>query len=414
MTRFLSESLQAPEPFFRQGLQRLEQANGRPSTDIRFSAEVQQATQAKLLELGLDPRDTSSQELYQALQERIAIDDAQLTKTLRTQAATHVSAEGEVVAGMVHAIKQLPDARRCFALKNSSLKAMFKKLPPKKAMKALGYRSLDSCLKHEAPMSLMAAAWLSEGEAWQKRLLEQYRKLQPRDFESRSILVMQPDSKRWRVLAANVVDQKRHNLLCFKELGALVFLPLPKDAPSGAVTVSLSLALHELNEIRAASTFLKLNQVKADFGGVVQTISTNEPQLSSQLLDKPVPWHLIQRYYARLGERFHETVFEPHIELDDMAWQPIEHALSTIEPRFRFWHNTAHLGKLHHQKPVSFNLIDVALSRCNQLPFERRIVHYFQHSLWHELLLRYLRHEPVEASVLAELQPKLAEEVATA
>ena len=95
-----------------------------------------------------------------------------------------------------------------------------------------------------------------------------------------------------------------------------------------------------------------------------------------------------------------------------MAWHPIERTLSSIEPSFKFWHDTAHLGMLHGQKPVSLNLVDTALNYCNQLPFERRAVHYFQRSLWHELLLRYLRHEPVEATVLAELQPQLAEELA--
>ena len=55
MTRFLSESLQATEPFFRLGLRRLEAANGNPNTDIRFTTEVLHATQSKLRELGLDP-----------------------------------------------------------------------------------------------------------------------------------------------------------------------------------------------------------------------------------------------------------------------------------------------------------------------------------------------------------------------
>jgi hypothetical protein len=365
------------------------------------------------MELGLDPRDTTARELYQALQQRVRADDQRLTKYLRTQAATHISAEGEVVAGMVHVIKQLPDSKRCFGLKNSSLKALIKKLPPKKAMKALGYRSLDSFLKHEAPVSILAAAWLSEGEVWQKRLLEQYKKLQPSDFENRSILVMQPDSRRWRELAAKAVDQKRHNLLCFKEVGALVFLPMNHSMPAGAVTVSLTLALHELNEIRAASTFLKLCQVKPEFGKVVQTIASDQPQLASKLLDEPVPWHLIQRYYARLTDQFREEVFGPHLQIEDMIWHPVEETLARIEAGFGFWHGTAHLGLLHDKKPVSFNLVDAALSYCNQLPFERRAVHYFQRSLWQELLLRYLRHEPVEETVLAELQPQLAAEMAT-
>lgn len=408
----MSESLQAPEPFFRLGLKRLEAANGNPNTDIRLSTEVLHATQAKLLELGLDPYDTTPAELYHVLQERVAADDAKLTKTLRTQAATHVSAEADVVAGMIHVIKTLPDTKRCYALKSSSLKSMIKKVPPKKALKRLGYRSLDSMLKHEMPVIVLAAAWLSDGDSWRGHFLDQYKQLKPSDFESRAIQVVQPDSKRWRELAAQVVDLKKHNLLCFKECGALIFLPLPQDMPAGAVTASFSLALHELNEIRASSSFLKLAQVRADFGNMVKTVASDEPRLSSQLLDQPVPWHLIQRYYSRLGDRFRAEVFEPHLEPADMAWQAVEDALASIEPSFKFWQQTAHLGLLHDSQPVSLNLVDSALNLCNKLPFEQRVAHYFQRSLWHELLLRYLRHQPVEQTVLAELQPRLANEYA--
>ena len=53
MTRFLSQSLQAPEPGFRTGLQRLEASNNHPNTDIRFTTEVQRETQTKLQQLGL-------------------------------------------------------------------------------------------------------------------------------------------------------------------------------------------------------------------------------------------------------------------------------------------------------------------------------------------------------------------------
>ncbi|HEX7633486.1 MAG TPA: hypothetical protein VF401_04140, partial [Candidatus Saccharimonadales bacterium] len=212
----------------------------------------------------------------------------------------------------------------------------------------------------------------------------------------------------------SVVASKKHNLLSFKELGALVFLPLPKDAPAGSTTVSLSLALHELNEIRAASTFIKLCQVRPDFGDVVRSVITDEAQLNSQLLDQPMPWHLVQRFYARLTHHEDAQVFEPHIQLEDIAWHPIEETLKAIEPSFAFWQQAAHLGALFDRQPVSLNVIDAALNYCNQLPYERRMVHYFQRSLWHELLLRYLRRESVEEAVASELSPQLTPEMAVA
>lgn len=413
MTRFLSVALQAQEPYFRLGLSQLEAANGYPNTDIRLTSEVNHFAKSKLLELGFDPHDTTTKELYKALEERVKADDAKLSRYFRTHAATHVSAEADVVAGMAHAIQEVPDAKRTFALKGSSLKAVLKKNPPKKAMKQLGYRSLDSFLKHESPVLILAAATMSEGQAWHKRLLDIYKKLTPADFESRTIQIVHPNSVRWQHLAESTVAQKKHNLISLKEMGALVFLPLPASIPEGVVTASFSLALHELNEIRAASTFLKLSQVKADFGQVVGTIVGGEPKLNSELLDQPVSWHLIQRYYARLTHKFKEDVFGPHLQLEDMVWHPVEQTLSKLEPSFSFWHDTAHIGFLDGHKAVSMNLTDAALNLCNKLAYEKRAVHYFQRSLWHELMLRYLNYEPVEETVLNELQPQLAEETVT-
>ena len=411
MTRFLSSALQAEEPQFRRGLQQLEAANGHPNHDIRFSTEIRRTAQHKLSELGLDPQDTTAAELYHALQERVARDDARLTRRLRTEAALHISAEADIVAGMIHAIKQLPESMQCFGLKANSLRSLIKQQPPKKAMKQLGYRSLNSYLKHESPALALAAAWLCEGEAWQRHFLSSYKQLAAHDFETRTIVLVEPTSPRWRALARRVIKERRHTILSFKELGAIVFLPLStEEIPTGAVTASLTLALHELNEIRASATFLKLNQVKPDFGKIVRYVATDEPRLNSKLLDQPLPWNLIQRYYSRIKQQVQEAVFEPYLQFEDMHWYSVERALATIDPDFKFWQQTAYLGFLddnHH--PVSLNIVDAALNYCNRLPFEQRITHYFQRSVWHELLLRYLRHEPVEQAVLSELQPQLAQ-----
>jgi hypothetical protein len=411
MTRFLSDSLQAPEPFFRQGLNRLEKANGSPNNDIRVSLDVMNASRDKLRQLGLDPADTTPAELYYSLLERVKADDKKLTKTLRTLAATYVSADGDVVTGMVHALKQLPDSRRCFALKTASFKAIMKKVPPKKAMKHLGYRSVDSFLKHESPISILAASQVFEGKHWHDRLGDSYKKLTSRDFEDRNVSISILNSGRWADLADKLVNETRHNVISFKELGALAFFRLPDNAPPGAVTASLSLGLHELNEILASSTYLKMCQVRPDFGSLVKKLNTEELQLSSKLLDSPLPWPLIQRYFAQF-KQFGSVLSDSHLELQDIAWHPIEKTLSEIEPAFDFWKNSSHLGILKSNKPVSLNLIDAALNCCNSLAFEQRVYSYFQNSLWHELLLRYLKPEALEQTILRELQPRMAEELA--
>lgn len=410
MTRFLSESLEAPEPMFRLGLRHLEKANGHPNTDIRFSTEVMQASRAKLRELGLDGHDTTPEELYHALQARLKADDARLTRKLRTVAATQVSAEANVNEGLIHSLRNIADESKAYGLKTSVLKSLLKKQAPKKALKQLGYRSLDSMLKHESAVQVLAAAWLTEAPSWRQRFMEQYKRLVPSDFETRRTIIEQPRGGRWQAVTTRALADTRHTVLSFKELGAVVIFPIPAHAPEGSVTATTVLALHELNEIKAGSTFLKLCQVRSDFGIIVQTVALSQPLLSADALDQSVPWHIIQRFYARMQHLFREELFEPHIELADMSWHSVEQLLAEIEPSFAFWESTSHLGFMAKGQTVSLNLVDAALNYSNNLSFEQRLRTAFQQSLWHELLMRYLQPQTVEQTVLAQLQPAFARE----
>lgn len=410
MTRVLSELLGAREPEFRMGLMKLEAAHGRPSSDIRLTGDILRASRDKLKLLGLDPDDTTAQELYHALQQRMQADDAHLTKTLRTLAATYISAEGSVTAGMVHALKELPVDTNCYALKTSTMKTLIKKQPPKKAMKLLGYRSVESMLKHEQLASLLAAAWLIESASWRRGFVEQYKRLSPRDFETRHISFVAPSGSRWNKLTASLILTHKQTVVSLKELGAVVLLPLPAERPNGTVVATLALALHALNDLRATSSFLRLMQVRPDFGRQVATAVYGEPRLHLSLLGEGMPWHLLQRYYATAKHMYGTELFEPHLQADDFSWHSVERLLAHIEPKLDFWNDTAHLGVLEGKQAVSLNVLDVALNTCNKLPFLQRLTHYARTSLMHELMLRYLKHDAVEAAVTSELQPALQTE----
>lgn len=407
MTRVLSELLGAKEPMFQRGVARLESVSGHNSADIRLSTEISRGVQRKLHHLGLDPKDTTGEELYHALAQRLKADDERLLKSLREKFGEEKTG---TITQVATALRQVPVPRSVYALKAPVAKRVLKKVQPKHVMKRLGYRSFDSMLKHEQPATLLAVAWVIETAVWHKQILEQYKKLKSSDFEIRTMAILCPDTKRWDDFAAELVHEKRHTVLPVKELGTVVLLPLPVTQPPAATTVTLLLALHAMNDVRAASTFLKLCQVKPDFGRIVAELVADEPTLDTNILDRPVPWQIIQRYYARFNDRFRSEVFEPHVQPDDLAWHSIEKILTYIEPTMEFWHHTSTLSLLHNHQPVSMNIIDVALNYCNGLPYQNRIVRYFQHSLWHELLIGYLKHEQVEQSVLTGLHAELVDE----
>lgn len=402
MTRVLSELLGAKEPTFRLGLRQLEQASGSPSEDIRLSTEILRQLQDKLHQLGLDPHDTTGPELYNALLIRIKDDDASIRELLSTKP--------EDMNLMLHT-KRLLDSleipKKVFSLKPSAAKRLLKKTLPKKAMKQLGYRSFDSMLKHESVAQIYAAAVVAESAPWHRSFMAQYKQLLPVDFETRDVLILTPDSKRWETLSAPYIQKTKHNILTFKELGAIVLLPISVDMVPGVALMTLLLTLHAINEIRCTSAYLKLHQVRSDFGVTVAQVARSEPYTSAKLAGERLPWKLVQQYFARNPETYSPELFEPHIQLEDLKTESTEHVLAKLHPRFEFWKDAAHIGLLDHGSPISLNLTDTALNFCNKVPYEKRIVRYFREHLWHELMLRYLHQQNLEQAVHEQLNDEL-------
>lgn len=404
MTRFLSSVLGAVEPGFSQSIMQLEHAAGRPGADIRLTEEIKQHTRAKISDLGLDPNDTTGKELYVALHQRFARDEAHVREALRIDAD---AAASEVISRVQRfASKHMPrDA--CLALKTSVARRLLKKKPPKAAMKRLGYRSVDSMLKHEHPAQVYAAAAIAEPASWHRTFREQYAKLTPADFEQRSITICAPAAKRWQKLADEFVGAARHHMLSFKELGAIVLLPLSQQVAGLALT-TLLLVLEEMNVVRAHSSYAKLQQVKPEFGRIMRDVSTGEAYIEAYLAGQHISWHMIQRYYARHPGAYHPELFEPHVQPEDLAWLHAGDVLAELQPVLAFWQDSQSLGFWHEDGLVSCNALDVALSYCNEVSFGDRIVHFVRDTIWHELMLRYLHQENLEEALRRQLTDTLA------
>ena len=93
MSRFLSDALASDTPKFRHDLAELERSNGHPNADLRLTSEVMQGLSGKIKALGLDPKDTTPEELYEVLNLKLKEDDQKLLKHLRSLAAKSVNAE---------------------------------------------------------------------------------------------------------------------------------------------------------------------------------------------------------------------------------------------------------------------------------------------------------------------------------
>lgn len=406
MSRILSELLGATEPLFSIALKQLENASGNPSADVRLSAEIIGKVHMKTRELGLDPKDTTGKELYQALISLVEKHDQFLANYLGGRDASDVQ---DMLPRIKNMVDKLHIPKQAWVLKHSVAKRLLKATPPRSVMKHLGYRSVDSMLKREPAAEIFGATRFMESAEWSLSFIAKYKKLQTHDFESRQIEIMQLDVKKWGTTGNEFVNKKRHGITHLKEFGIIIMLPMPVKSMPGITITLLPLLIHYINEIRLYSAYFKLQQVRPDFSEIVVSTLHSDPANHAVMAGQNIHWRVIQKYFGSQDGIRHPEIFEPHVQPEDLSWRKAEEVLYHIEPALKFWHDMDYVGTLQEGRPISFNLMDIAISYVNNLPYSERAVHHVRESLWNEIFMRYMGQRTLENQILRQLDNEMIE-----
>ncbi len=405
MSRLLSELLAAEEPLFGMAIKQLEQASGNASVDVRLTAEIVGKVHIKMRSLGLDPRDTTGAELYRALYNLIRQHDVFLAKRIGGE-------DPEDVQKMLFRIRETVEAldvpKKAWLLKHSVAKRLIKATPPKKVMKQLGYRSIDSMIKREPVGEIYGAMRFVESQEWLDKFVGKYKTLKPTDFENRNIEIITFTPEKWGNSAAKFVRNKKHNITHLKELGVIMMLPMPLKRMPGITITALPLLLHYINEIRLYSSFFKSQQVRSNFSEILVDTLVADPGKHAAVAGQHIHWRVIHRHFGS-AERDHPDIFEPHVEPDDLLWRKTEETLYRLEPALHFWYDIEYVGVVFGDRPVSFNLMDMAVSYVNDLAYGEQSIHHLRESIWNEIYLRYVGEKAVENQILKQLNTETLE-----
>lgn len=406
MSRVLAQLLGADEAQLRLHIKQLERAAGLPNADIRLGVDIKSQVNRKIAQLGLDPFDTTGPELFKSLQQKIVGDE----EIIRQQLHVPLDALGTVVASAVQTFLQKQHLE-VFAIKPVALRKLMKLSKPKATMKQLGYRSMDSMLKHEPMAHLLAATLIIETKEWHAARLQKYSTLKPSDFEVRKLQFIVPTEKQWPKLAQKFTSTRKTNILSLQEAGAVVILPIDESIPATALTSTI-LALEAANDIRAVGAFLKLHQVQPDFGAVVTQSCRGELGLEGIVPGQALSWHDIHWFFANTHTGGLPDTFEPHVQADDMKRTNHAEVLSSLHQSLSFWHDTHPLAFIHGKDVVSLNIFDVSVGVCNAFDYTERLVHNMRLALHRELISRYLNQDTFRDSVGDSIEQRLTPQTA--
>lgn len=395
MSRLLSELLDAEEPMFSMAISQLERVSGNPSADVRLTAEIVGKVHMKLRALGLDPKDTTGRELYSSLVSLLKKHDTFLANRIGIDDPEDVD---QVLDRIYDAIPALGVPMKAWVLKPAAAKRLLKQTPPKKVMKQLGYRSVDSMLKRESVHELFAALRFLESKEWLDRFIAKYKTLRPSDFENRSIELIRMDVDKWGKSAMSYVQSTRQNITYLKEIGVVAMMPLPIQRMSGLTIITLPLILHYINEIRVYATFFKSRQTRADFAQTIIDTLVSDPGKHASVAGQHIHWRVIHRHLGSEHASI-KDMFEPHVDAEDLIWRKAEETLYRLEPALHFWYDMEYVGVSFDGRPVSFNLTDIAISYANNLAYGTQSVYHMRQNIWNEIYLRYIRERSIEQHV---------------
>ena len=193
MSQKVARILNEPEHVVTKLLRELEEKNGWPSHDARYLADNVQKTRARLSDLGLDPDDTTGRELYHALLAKFEKNSRLFDLHFGTD-DMNFDQKSAKAAELITKNFELPNH---WALKTSIAKVIMRQQPPKRVMKHLSYRSLESMLKRENLNEIYLAASHIESDSWRKAHSRLVSKLSQLDFELRPLTIVHLDEAKW-------------------------------------------------------------------------------------------------------------------------------------------------------------------------------------------------------------------------
>jgi len=401
MSKLLRNLLAAKEPLFTQSLRELEYITGKKNIDNKLASEINEKSVSAIRSLGLDPVDTTDKELYHALEHRVALQNHNLAASLGVSDKSPVK---EIIPKLVEVANSIKTPRRCWVLKKSVAKELLREMPPKKMMKHLGYRSIESMFKNENFGEIYSALRFSEGGDWLNEYNELFKKkVQPTDFENRDIEIITMDHDKWVDLTENFVKKKKHNITHTKELGTIVVVPMKQTHMRGLPLKSLPLLFHYINEVRLYSAFFKLKSTLPHFGETISQTLIADTGTGATIANFHIHWRVIQRYFGKLGGEPPE-VFQPHVQPEDLHWRKAAELMYEVSPELKFWEDLEYVARLDKDThPVAFNLFDVSFAYSNHETFNSRYFYHMRESLWNEIFMRYMGEQVLKKQILQQL-----------
>jgi hypothetical protein len=394
VSRLISDILQAPEPHFSHTIQQWEQISNRPGHDARLISDIAQRRQEALRTLKLDEADTTPKELFYSLRHYAGSSNRQLEEAIGVKAT---DTPKQAIEKIIKFVEELNIPREVWVVRHTAIKELLKKQPPKKLLKVLGLRSIDSVLKRGSAYELLTLANCVESPEWREKFRLKLKKLKPSDFRVNEINIFQMAPTKAEKLRKSGAAA-RSSLVNNYETGSVLVIPPGRRFDLDVLGLTAAL-LQSLHDLRVYSSYFRYISLRPDFGTALYSVLRSG--LPGGLSDLKIGWKPLQRHFNNTPESF-KKLEQPYLQYDDVVVVAPLDALGTTIPDLQFWKDKG-FSFLYLDTPVSMHLMDVVVNASQRLPYEKSTHEYLRHRLWEELAYRYLESPPIQSRAIQDI-----------
>lgn len=353
-----------PEEKLSRVVAKLEDLSGFNSEDVRLLSNLGRKVHHKVQGLGLDPKDTTSQELYEALKVKCSNDLALISKAW---GITDENMNQKVIEVAAHHLNE----QKVLAIKCTVIKRNLKDLPPKKVMKLLKYRSIDSMLKREDTRKLLALAQIAESVQWNSKFSQRLVSLSSADYEMRQMVILDLSNEK----LSNMTEYQRP--ITYTSLMATIVLWPHKI--SSQLCPALVLSAFRCEEaLSAESSFLSSHQFSSDFAKIAQRLF--------------IAFHPV---YLNINKQPFITGVDVHLMRARISKNSAYDKFISLHPCLLWWKETRTLA-YETENLVSMHLGDVSAGLIGGLKFIDRCFYNLQREIKQDLFKQYSNYANVK------------------
>ena len=358
-----------------------------------------------LTDLGLT-RDSSAEEVYDALTQKLLIIDKKLFELLDRPDLSQLSADPGKIRDVALGIFTPPKG---FFIKKEKVTELLAKQPPQSLLEHFGYQSVDELLEKEGFASVVAALRFTQTTEWMHQFFDvAYAGLKPEDFEDREVEIKVMDTK-WLTIAQKFMGKKFHNVSHLKEYGVIFISPDPIDQPGETLRMFV-LLLHYLHEVPFYSGLFRKFLNDSDFVAKLQSLLRGDvPDGPTPISPDHISWRIVQRYLAKDNPedfRLHEHHVDPEAEhwyrvadnfgklAEVMSEGSASGGEDTAEKfNISYWTGLDHVGDLFKNQAgvdtlVSFDVVDLIMSLVTRN--ETKYLYHQQEAMWNYIFSEYM------------------------